>query len=80
MNNPTTSAFGVDDPNRGPLDRAANAVTGGTGGVSAALDGSHADTHQPTGVVVSAIFDSNANAERAVAELRQMRLATARFH
>ena len=77
---------GHDDANRGPLDRAANAVTGGTGGVSAALGGT-TDAHRDAGStsyagstgttgssdagVISAIFDSNAEAERAVAELRQ---------
>lgn len=29
---------GRDDPNRGPLDRAANAITGGSGGIDAALN------------------------------------------
>lgn len=29
---------GYDDPNRGPLDRAANAVTGGSGGVGGMMD------------------------------------------
>jgi hypothetical protein len=67
------NAFGFDDPNRGPLDRAANAVTGGTGGVSGAIDqdvGGQAH-HGGTGVV-SAMFDSNDEAQRAVSELRQM--------
>jgi hypothetical protein len=71
-NNGENNAFGFDDPDRGPLDRAANAVTGGSGGVSAATGGGA--TGQDGGGaarVVSAIFDSNAEAERAVAELRQ---------
>lgn len=29
---------GRDDPNRGPLDRAANAITGGSGGIDAAIN------------------------------------------
>ncbi len=63
--------FGQDDPNRGPLDRAANAVTGGTGGVSAAMAGhADADGRGGTGSVVSAVFDTQEEAQRAVAELR----------
>lgn len=73
MSNNDTSAFGFDDPNRGPLDRAANAVTGGTGGVSGAMGSDRMASGQTGGMgVVSAMFDSNEQAERAVAELRQM--------
>jgi hypothetical protein len=63
---------GRDDPNRGPLDRTANALTGSTGGVSAALGGdSSARTSDAGGRgVASAVFDSQAEAERAVSELR----------
>ncbi len=57
---------GHDDPNRGPLDRTANAVTGGVGGVSAATAG----TSRGTGRTVSAVFDTEAEAQRAVADLR----------
>ncbi len=57
---------GHDDPNRGPLDRAPNAVTGGVGGVAAATAG----TSHGTGQTVSAIFDTEAEAQRAVADLR----------
>ncbi|KQM22416.1 hypothetical protein ASE73_14365 [Sphingomonas sp. Leaf24] len=57
---------GHDDPNRGPLDRAANAVTSGSGGVAAATAG----TSRGTGQTVSAIFDTEAEAQRAVADLR----------
>ncbi|KQM89182.1 hypothetical protein ASE70_16555 [Sphingomonas sp. Leaf22] len=57
---------GQDDPNRGPLDRAANAVTSGSGGVAAATAG----TSRGTGQTVSAIFDTEAEAQRAVADLR----------
>ncbi|WP_422057869.1 hypothetical protein [Sphingomonas sp.] len=60
---------GQDDPNRGPLDRAANAVTGGTGGVSAAMGGEASMGHSGGGVI-SAVFDSNDEAQRAVSELR----------
>ncbi len=79
-----TAMFGHDDPNRGPLDRAANAVTGGSGGVDAAMAGSTATTgshtthggggHSSTGHggsgVVSAVFDSQDEAQRAIADLR----------
>ncbi|MFD1787568.1 hypothetical protein ACFSC3_08290 [Sphingomonas floccifaciens] len=70
--NGENSAFGFDDPNRGPLDRAANTLTGGSGGVSGAMGAERA--HQTGGStgVVSAIFDSNSEAERAVSELRQL--------
>lgn len=71
-NNNENSAFGFDDPNRGPLDRTANAVTGGSGGVSGAL-GAGDDTRQVgNSGVVSAIFDSNEEAQRAVAALREL--------
>jgi uncharacterized membrane protein len=58
---------GMDDPNRGPLDRAANAVTGSTGGVAAATSGGNASGF---GTTISAMFDSEAEAQRAVADLR----------
>jgi hypothetical protein len=61
---------GHDDPNRGPLDRAANALTGGTGGVAAAMGSEPSATGSQGGGVVSAMFDSRAEAERAVSELR----------
>ena len=84
------NTFGHDDPNRGPLDRAANAVTGGTGGIDAAInhddpnrgpvdrttnalfgEGTGADASTAhTGGTLSAMFDNQAEAERAVAELR----------
>jgi hypothetical protein len=64
---------GHDDPNRGPLDRAANAVTGGSGGIGAAFSNDHTTDYASGGSnTVSAMFDSHAEAERAVAELRQM--------
>lgn len=58
---------GTDDPNRGPLDRAANAVTGGSGGATAATVGS---SSYGSGGTVSAMFDTEAEAQRAVADLR----------
>ncbi len=78
---------GRDDPNRGPLDRAANAVTGGTGGVAAAMGGTsqtqaqgyttgHGSSGDATmaatagGGVVSAIFDTQEEAQTAVRDLR----------
>lgn len=71
--NNQNSAFGFDDPNRGPLDRAANAITGDRGGVSGAMGGGSTEQNTLGGNgVVSAIFDSKAEAERAVAELRQI--------
>ncbi|MHA6724240.1 hypothetical protein [Sphingomonas sp. RS2018] len=66
------SAFGFDDPNRGPLDRAANAATGHSGGLSGAMEADHTEQSLQGGTgVISAIFDSNSEAEAAVAELRQ---------
>lgn len=64
-------AMGHDDPNRGPLDRTANAMTGGSGGVGAAMGGA-AGTGASTygGGTASAMFDTQAEAERAVSELR----------
>lgn len=71
MSDHDRGAFGFDDPNRGPLDRAANAVTGESGGLSgAAQSGGERTTGSTT--VVSAIFDSNDEAQRAVSELRRI--------
>lgn len=66
-------AFGFDDPNRGPLDRAANTLTDNTGGTEGVMDRSMDGQHQngSTGVV-SAIFDSNAEAQQAIGALRQL--------
>ncbi|WP_260597171.1 hypothetical protein [Sphingomonas endolithica] len=61
-----SAALGNDDPNRGALDRTANATTGGSGGV-AAVGAGLANTDRS---VASAMFDSQAEAERAVSELR----------
>jgi hypothetical protein len=70
----TDALVGHDDPNRGPLDRASNALTGGSGGIGATLGNSTSTTDQGPGEAstVSAMFDNNAEAERAVSELRQM--------
>jgi uncharacterized membrane protein len=62
--------FGHDDPNRGPLDRAANAVTGGSGDINAAMGNSSSDAGATGGTVVSAMFDTQDEAERAISELR----------
>jgi hypothetical protein len=59
----TNAMNGTDAPNRGPLDRAANAVTGGVTAASAGASG-------VTGGTVSAMFDNEAEAQRAVADLR----------
>jgi len=73
MNGDNGNVFGSDDPNRGPLDRTANAVTGGTGGMAGAMGGSSVGGQQMGGSgVASAMFDSTSDAERAVSELRQM--------
>ncbi|MBV2149169.1 general stress protein [Sphingobium sp. AS12] len=62
---------GHDDPNRGPLDRAANAISGGSDGVNAAIGGSPSSTSGTyDATVVSAVFDTQEEAERAVSELR----------
>ena len=66
---------GHDDPNRGPLDRLANAVTGSSRGTSAALAGAGAAGHAATSNAprtVSALFDSHAEAQSAIAELRSI--------
>ena len=64
------AAIGRDDPNRGPLDRATNAVSGGNGGVGA-IGGAATDSFsRSAGGTVSAMFDTQAEAERAVTELR----------
>lgn len=73
MQHDGTSTFGRDDPNRGPLDRAANALTGETGGTDNLVAGDRnqfSQTGQST--VVSAIFDSTEEAQRAVSALRDL--------
>lgn len=66
-----SAAMSHDDPNRGPLDRAANAVTGGSGGLGAIGGATTAGTSMSGGQgTVSAMFDSHAEAQRAVADLR----------
>lgn len=74
MSDNDKSAFGFNDnPNRGPIDATANALTGHSGGLSSAMSGNMNDTMQSNGSsVVSAIFDSNAEAQQAVSALRQM--------
>ena len=92
---------GQDDPNRGLLDRAANAISGGTGGVSAAMhhddpnrgpldrtaNAMSSDTGGTAAIgtaslhrghtTSSAMFDSQGEAERAVAELRTLGVSDA---
>lgn len=73
MSDNDKSAFGFDDPNHGPVDRTANALTGDTGGLSTAMGGNRNDTMQSgNSGVVSAMFDSNSEAQQAVSALRQM--------
>jgi len=63
---------GHDDPNRGPIDRAENAIASGTTSVAAASGyGASGHSSGTTGNVASALFDSQDEAQRAVAELRQ---------
>ena len=60
---------GRDDPNRGPLDRTANALGGQTTGTS----GSYAEGSggmSQSGGVVSALFDTEEEAREAVSQLR----------
>lgn len=72
MSDNDKSAFGFDDPNRSPIDQSANAMTGDSGGLSSAMNGSN-DTMQTGGNgVASAMFDSNEEAQQAVSALRQM--------
>lgn len=65
---------GVDDPNRGPLDRAANALTGERGGIDAQMGQTatygSASTASENRRVISAIFDTTDEARDAVAALR----------
>lgn len=61
---------GRDDPNRGPLDRAANAIGGGTGGVAAATGAAGATAMTGNRSMVSAVFDTHEEAQRAVTDLR----------
>lgn len=68
------SLDGRDDPNRGPLDRAANAMTGTSGGTAAAVGGAGAGA-ATMGTTVSAIFDSQDEAQRAVGDLRSAGVA-----
>lgn len=79
MSTSDSTAFGFDDPNRGPLDRTANALDGhddpNRGPIDRASnalgDGARAEAGAGSGRVASALFDSQAEAERAVSDLRQ---------
>ena len=69
MTDGNRNGFG-DDPTRGPLDRTANAITGGTGGVGSLGTGT-SDTYATSGGgTVSAMFDSQSEAQQAVSALR----------
>lgn len=73
MSSDNKSVFGYDDPNREPLDGTANAMTGGTGGVSSAMGISGDQNHMGgQGGIASAMFDSHAEAQQAVAALREI--------
>jgi len=63
---------GRDDPNRGLIDRAQNAMGGGMAGGSIGTSSlsSAGGSTGGSSRVASAVFDSEADAERAVAELR----------
>ena len=69
---------GRDDPNKGPLDRAANAFTGGTGGIAASTNDTSSQyvndgttgTTGTAGGKVTAVFDTQEEAQRAVEQLR----------
>ena len=61
------AAMGRDDPNRGPVDRAANTVTGGSGGLGGMERGG---ASMRGGTTASAMFDTQSQAEKAIAELR----------
>ncbi len=63
---------GRDDPNRGPLDRTTNAMTGGTGGIAGATSDTSSQYVQnsSSGGKATAVFDSQEEAQRAVSELR----------
>lgn len=71
-----SAAMGHDDPNRGPVDRTENAFIGS--GAGAATTGAYASNTEGTarsganmsGGVVSALFDTQAEAEQAVSDLR----------
>lgn len=60
---------GRDDPNRGPLDRTANALGGRTTETSGSDTGASDGMSQGDGVV-SAIFDTEEEARHAVSQLR----------
>ncbi len=63
---------GRDDPNRGPLDRTTNAMSGGTGGIAGATSDTSSQyvENNSGGDKATAVFDSQEEAQRAVSELR----------
>jgi len=73
MTDKDKSAFGFDNPNRGPIDQTTNAITGESGGNPEPMSGTTFDQqHSRNTGVASAIFDSNSEAQNAVSALRQM--------
>jgi hypothetical protein len=60
---------GRDDPNRGPFDRAENAISGGIAGATSDTSSQYVDSSSAGGKA-TAVFDSQEEAQRAVAELR----------
>ena len=70
MTDGNRSGFG-DDPTRGPLNRPASAMTGGTGGAGSLGSGtSDTSSTYSGGGTVSAMFDSQSEAQQAVSALR----------
>jgi hypothetical protein len=61
---------GYDDPNRGPIDRAENAMSGRSGGMDATSGSSDSAFFSGETGVVSAVFDSDDAARDAVSALR----------
>ena len=63
---------GRDDPNKGPLDRTANAFTGGTGGIAGATSDTSTQyvNDGTSGGKATAVFDTKEEAQRAVEQLR----------
>jgi hypothetical protein len=63
---------GRDDPNRGPFDRAQNAVGGSVTGIAGATSDTSSQyvENSSSGGKATAVFDSQEEAQRAVAELR----------
>ncbi len=74
MNNGQNSAMGFGQSDRGPLDEASNAPSAGAGGLSSM--GNSAGNVGSSGVI-SAVFDSDDEAQRAVSDLRAIGISDA---